>query len=260
MSFATNYKGIGVWPTTADFYKEFVAKAKSDPDYVHASCAAAVVVLQDAIERAGSADKKKVRDALAATNVGTFYGPVKFSANGMNEVRDLPIIQVQDKHIKVLHPADIKDGEMLLALNGIARARGQTLAQIAQAHGKTSADLKNFLLLAQVPSPTVSVPPNLNIAQVAEAGLELAGMTPADAQTFVQSIDWTSTLVIPVPRQGGSYQKQTVDGVEGELITMPQQGRRPAGYTLIWVKNGIIYSLADFSDPTEAVAMADSLQ
>ena len=42
-------------------------------------------------------DKKKVRDALAATNVTTFYGPIKFSANGMNEARDLPIIQVQDK-------------------------------------------------------------------------------------------------------------------------------------------------------------------
>jgi len=111
---ATNYKGIGVWPTTADFYKEFVAKEKNDPDYVHASCAAAVVVLQDAIERAGSTDKKKVRDALAATNVATFYGPVKFSANGMNEVRDLPIIQVQNRQIKVLHPADIKNGEMML--------------------------------------------------------------------------------------------------------------------------------------------------
>jgi branched-chain amino acid transport system substrate-binding protein len=109
---ATNYKGIGVWPTTADFYKEFVAKAKSDPDYVHASCAAAAVVLQDAIERAGSANKKKVRDALAATNVSTFYGLVKFSPNGMNEARDLPIIQIQDKSIKVLHPADIKNGEL----------------------------------------------------------------------------------------------------------------------------------------------------
>jgi branched-chain amino acid transport system substrate-binding protein len=73
-----------------------------------------VVVLADAIERAGSTDKKKVRDALAATNVATFYGPVKFSANGMNETRDLPIIQVQDKRIKVLHPADVKDGEMVL--------------------------------------------------------------------------------------------------------------------------------------------------
>jgi branched-chain amino acid transport system substrate-binding protein len=111
---ATSYKGVGVWPTTEDFYREFLAKEKSDPDYVHASCAAAVVVLQDAIEKAGSIDKSKVRDALAKTDVTTFYGPVKFSANGMNQARDLPIIQVQDKQIKVLAPADIKNGDMVL--------------------------------------------------------------------------------------------------------------------------------------------------
>jgi branched-chain amino acid transport system substrate-binding protein len=111
---ATSYKGVGVWPTTEDFYKEFLAKEKADPDYVHASCAAAAVILQDAIERAGSTDKKKVRDELAKTDVTTFYGPVKFSANGMNQGRDLPIIQVQDKQIKVLAPADIKNGEIAL--------------------------------------------------------------------------------------------------------------------------------------------------
>ena len=111
---ATNYKGVGVWPTTEDFYKEFLAKEKTDPDYIHASCAAAVVILQDAIERAGSTDKKKVRDELAKTDVMTFYGPVKFSANGMNQGRDLPIIQVQDKQIKVLAPADIKNGDIAL--------------------------------------------------------------------------------------------------------------------------------------------------
>ena len=111
---ATSYKGVGAWPTTADFYKEFVDRNKSDPDYVHASCAAAAVVLADAIERSGSVDKKKVRDALAATDIVTFYGPIKFSANGMNQVRDLPIIQVQDRRIKILNPADIKDSEMQL--------------------------------------------------------------------------------------------------------------------------------------------------
>jgi branched-chain amino acid transport system substrate-binding protein len=107
-----SYKGVGVWPTTASFYKEFVALNKSDPDYVHASCAAAAVVLRNAIERAGSLDKAKVRQALAATDINTFYGPVKFSPNGMNQVRDLPIIQVQNKHVKVLHPADIKNADM----------------------------------------------------------------------------------------------------------------------------------------------------
>jgi branched-chain amino acid transport system substrate-binding protein len=111
---ATSYKGVGVWPTTADFYKDFTSKNKGDPDYVHASCAAAMVVLANAIERAGSTDKAKVRDALAKTDISTFYGPIKFSANGMNQVRDLPIIQVQNKTIKVLGPADIKNADLQL--------------------------------------------------------------------------------------------------------------------------------------------------
>ena len=111
---ATSYQGVGPWPTTADFYSDFVKQNHDDPDYVHASCAAAIIVLADAIERAGTVDKVKVRDALAATNINTFYGPVKFTANGMNQVRDLPIIQVQNKTIKVLNPTDLKNGELHL--------------------------------------------------------------------------------------------------------------------------------------------------
>jgi branched-chain amino acid transport system substrate-binding protein len=111
---ATNYKGIGVWPTTEEFYKEFVAKEKEDPDYIHASCGAAMDVIVNAIEKAGSTDKNKVRDELAKTDVMTFYGPIKFSANGMNASRDLPLIQVQDKVVKVLAPADIKNAELKL--------------------------------------------------------------------------------------------------------------------------------------------------
>jgi len=118
----------------------------------------------------------------------------------------------------------------------------------------------NFVVLSQIPSPTVSVPPSLNVAQVAEAGLELAGLSPAEAHDFVQSVDWTSTLVIPVPRQDGSFQKEPVDGVEGTLISMPPTGKRPAGYSLIWIKNGIIYSLSGSGDAGESLTLADSLQ
>ena len=73
-------------------------------------------------------------------------------------------------------------------------------------------------------------------------------MSPSEAHTFVQNVDWTSTLVIPVPHEGGSLQKESVDGVEGTLISAPPRGRRPEGYTLIWTKNGVIYSLAGFGD------------
>lgn len=109
---ATKFSGVGVWPTTQDFYKEFVAKAGSDPDYIHASCAAGAEVMQNAIERAGSIDRDKVREALTKTDIVTFYGPVKFSPNGMNAGRAVPIIQVQNKTIKVLQPDNIKDAEL----------------------------------------------------------------------------------------------------------------------------------------------------
>jgi branched-chain amino acid transport system substrate-binding protein len=105
---------IGAWSSTADFYKDFVAKFGGDPDYVHGSCAAAADVLVNAVQTAGSTDKTAVRDALAATDVLTFYGPIDFGDNGMNQGREMPIIQVQGEGIKVLYPAGISDAEMTM--------------------------------------------------------------------------------------------------------------------------------------------------
>jgi branched-chain amino acid transport system substrate-binding protein len=109
---SAQYKGDDPWGSTKAFYDEFVAREKSDPDYVHAAAAAALVALQKAIEKAGTIDKAKVRDALASLDIVTFYGPIKFSANGMNGGRDLPIIQVQGGKPVVLHPESIKQGTL----------------------------------------------------------------------------------------------------------------------------------------------------
>jgi branched-chain amino acid transport system substrate-binding protein len=106
------YKSDDVFGSTEAFYKEFLAREKKDPDYVHASAAAALVTLQKAIEKAGSIDKTKVRDALAAIDIVTFYGPVKFGANGMNGGRDLPIIQVQAGKVVPLFPPAIQAGTL----------------------------------------------------------------------------------------------------------------------------------------------------
>ena len=111
---STAFKSTDVWGSTDAFYKEFVAREKVDPDYVHASAAAALATLQSAIERAGSIDRDKVRAALAATDITTFYGPIKFGGNGMNLGRDLPIIQVQGGKAVVLAPEGIKQGTLML--------------------------------------------------------------------------------------------------------------------------------------------------
>jgi hypothetical protein len=115
----------------------------------------------------------------------------------------------------------------------------------------------NCVFMVQAPSPTVSVPPNLNISQVAEAALELAGMSPSEAHSFCQTVDWSSTLVVPVPGNVSSYQTVSVDGVTGTLISLRSDRNR---YSLLWVKDGIIYSLNGHGDPNQALNLAASLR
>jgi len=121
-------------------------------------------------------------------------------------------------------------------------------------------DLAGCVILTQVPSPTVSVPPDLNLPQLATLALQASGMSAEDAQAFCATVDWTSTLLLPIPRDAGSYETTNVDGVEGTLITLRGYRQGMAGYSLLWVKGGIIYSLTGFGGAGQAVPLADSLQ
>jgi hypothetical protein len=113
----------------------------------------------------------------------------------------------------------------------------------------------NCTTLMQMPSPTISAPPGLNLAQVGEAYLQLLGMSREEAESFARNVDWTTTFVIPVPRYGTEYQDVSVDGVTGTLI---QQYRDE--FLLLWVKDGVIYALSGPGDADTALALANSLK
>jgi hypothetical protein len=115
-------------------------------------------------------------------------------------------------------------------------------------------------LLLQIPSPTVETPPDVNLAQLAEVGLQFTGMTPEEARAFSQTVDWTSTLVIPMPSNGTGYEQVQVDGVPGNLIYRQSESGNWNRYTVLWVKDGIVYALSAYGDKDEAVRLANSLQ
>ena len=115
------------------------------------------------------------------------------------------------------------------------------------------------VMFAEVPSPIVSVPPELNVGQLFQIALQAAGMSPEEAQTFCSKVDWKSTLVVPIPRQASSYLEKQVDGVQGNLIMGKGRRGQPPEYTLIWVKSGIIYSIHGSGGAEEALALAGSL-
>ena len=120
-------------------------------------------------------------------------------------------------------------------------------------------DLGKCITLTQFPSPEISAPPGLDIARIGQAFLQVLGMTPQEAAQFSQSVDWTTTLVIPIPRYGTDYQEVAVDGVEGTLIMQSAHSDFPH-YLLIWIKDGIVYALTGPGNAQSAEELANSLE
>lgn len=89
----------------ASDYAALYQKTYGEPaPYQAAESSAAVQVYADAFERAGSLDPKAVRDALAATDMQTFYGPIKFDETGKNAGKPMVLFQVQDGKYVVVWP------------------------------------------------------------------------------------------------------------------------------------------------------------
>ena len=144
---------------------------------------------------------------------------------------------------------------------GVSLAYGDCPKPEAEAEGEGSFGRRmiNCTILAEIPSPTVNAPPDIDLAQLAEIGLQFTGMSQTQAQAFSQTVDWTSTLVVPIPRNGASYEQVSVDGVTGNLIRRPTDDAPQ--YALLWVKDGIIYAIGGLSNNAEtALAIANSLK
>lgn len=93
------------WFGTAEEYAQLYEKTYGvAPPYQAAESSAAVLVYADALVRAGSLDPKKVRDAIAATDMETFYGHIKFDQTGKNIAKPMVLYQVQDGQYRVVAP------------------------------------------------------------------------------------------------------------------------------------------------------------
>jgi len=90
LTYSDEFFGNGI-----KFDKDFNALYGYAPPYQAAESAAALLVFKDAFERANSTDKEKVRDALAKTDMETFYGNVKFGDGGQNIAKPMVLFQVR---------------------------------------------------------------------------------------------------------------------------------------------------------------------
>ena len=219
-----------------------------------------VVVTMDPGKPAAAADLQSARE-MAGFNVralNTLGLPERISVNGEGAFH---MTLDRDRMQAVLDGAGRSDIQIPASVDGgtVAVHAPKLVRMSYGACSGKDASSDACIVFSQTPSPTVSVPPSLNISALAEAGLQVAGMSAAEAHQFCQTVDWSSTLVIPVPQTGGSYRTVSVDGVDGTLIEGTPHGNYPGGYLLIWVKNGVVYSLSGKGSSDKALSAAASL-
>jgi branched-chain amino acid transport system substrate-binding protein len=92
----------------ADFKQRFGA----DPEYHSAEGAAACLALVLGVEKAGSADPAKVRDAVAGLKTQSFFGPIAFDSTGKNVTKPMSAIQIQAGQVKTVYPADQAEAKL----------------------------------------------------------------------------------------------------------------------------------------------------
>lgn len=123
--------------------------------------------------------------------------------------------------------------------------------------------------LTQAPSPEVDLPKDVDIAVLGELGLRIAGLSADEARQFSRSIDWRSTLIVPVPASVGSFREVEVRGTMGLLIDIDSERAKAREKTangaaprtiLMWSEGGMVYSLASRQEPIEVIQMANSMR
>ena len=93
-----------------DFLNNFTNTFGWSPNqypYQAADAAAACEALSLAIQKAGSTDPAKVRDALAGLQADTFYGHIQFDSTGMNTNKPMYVIQVQNAAFVTIYPSNL---------------------------------------------------------------------------------------------------------------------------------------------------------
>jgi branched-chain amino acid transport system substrate-binding protein len=115
---AANLAWYGI--ANADFVSEYKAKFNEDPSYHSAGGYAAGLILQKALEDAGSLDPTAIKAALDAMDIETFYGHVKFSTDakthGKQIGHEMVLIQWQKDSSgnlakQIVWPLDIKTAD-----------------------------------------------------------------------------------------------------------------------------------------------------
>jgi hypothetical protein len=182
--------------------------------------------------------------------------------------------------ISVGHPGAFRVRLDVARIRALAEALGVQDAEIrdswegavAEVHAPPVVALRyqrsdgDFVLM-ESRGPEIALPEGVDLAELGAVGLQMAGMSASEARTFARNLDWRSTLLLPIPAQGGSFREVEVQGRKGVLVTS-REARREADGTvkqgrwqsvLLWADEDRVYALGGPGHGVEILEMAESI-
>ena len=124
-------------------------------------------------------------------------------------------------------------------------------------------------VLMQSRGPEVALPEGVELEALGALGLQMAGMSAEEARLFAGRIDWRSTLLVPIPAEGGNFREVEVRGRKGLLVSGrhrprpgPEGTTRPGSWksVLLWADENRVYAAAGPGHGIEVLQMAESIE
>jgi branched-chain amino acid transport system substrate-binding protein len=110
-TFSNSHWEYGGGPGCFEFYNLFTETYKEAPSFHAATAYAAGQIMEEAIKRAGSLKRKKIREILSSTDMLTIMGRYGVDKNGMQTKQFNLIIQWQKGKKEIVWPEQAKTGK-----------------------------------------------------------------------------------------------------------------------------------------------------
>ncbi len=167
----------------------------------------------------------------------------------------------------VLQELDIRDLEVPPGLDGasVTVRKSPIVAQRFESD-------RYHVTLMQSRSPDVQLPAGVDLQRLAEIGMRILGLDRTEANRLARSIDWHTTLMVPVPANASSFRKVEVHGNPGLLVNSRRDGaasdhgagaRRGGdrnGTLILWSEQDRVFALAGNLDDVSMMQMAESVR
>ncbi|MFQ5576086.1 MAG: anti-sigma factor family protein [Anaerolineae bacterium] len=117
------------------------------------------------------------------------------------------------------------------------------------------------LNFVQLRTPEIEYPDDLDLQALGIAGLQLLGMSKAEATALGNTIDWANTLVLPIPSDTDmTVTEVTVGGAKGFLFAADTSATTDSTQSaLMWQTGGMTYFIAGQFSPDDILAMGRSV-